>query len=99
MFAFGGVGFAGVTTQGEKDFDQILASPSAEASFEKLLATGSPEAKSYSLVAIRRLNPEKFKTLSAPFADSKVEVHTAQGCILAKKSLAEIVKNITAGAY
>ena len=52
LFAFGGVGFAGVISSGEKDY-RLLLSSSAEADFEKLLASGNPQAKCYALVGIR----------------------------------------------
>jgi hypothetical protein len=45
LFAFGGVGFAGVISEGERDYRLILSRPSAQADFEKLFAVGTLEAK------------------------------------------------------
>ena len=56
-FAFGGIGYAGLTSQGEKDYKLILARPSAMADFERLLSSGNSQAKSYALVGIRFLIP------------------------------------------
>lgn len=59
VFAFGGVGIAGVTSQGEKDYRVILSRSSALAEFEKLFATGNPQAKAYALVGIRALDVDR----------------------------------------
>jgi hypothetical protein len=99
LFAFGGVGFAGAITQGEKDYYTILARPTAEADFELVLSNSSPEGKAYALVAIRRLAPEKFKALSEPMRSSKAMVQTGMGCILMRLPLGELVKRIEAGLY
>lgn len=48
IFAFGGVGYGGVTSKGEIDFNLVLAQPPpiALTAFEKLYATGNPQEKS-----------------------------------------------------
>ena len=99
LFAFGGVGFAGVISPGEKDYKLVLSSPSAETDFERLLASGNPQAKCYALVGIRQLNPEKFKTLSAPLHSSKEQVSTMRGCILSHQTMAALIERIEAGSY
>src|SRR5450755_2984850 len=82
QFAFGGTGYAGVTSQGEKDFRVILSRPSAEADFEKLFAVGNPQGKSYALAGIRALDSRRFKQVSGPVLDSAEEVVTQNGCII-----------------
>jgi hypothetical protein len=51
LFAFGGVGFTGQISQGEKDFLAILSRPSAMADFERLFLEGNPQARAYALSA------------------------------------------------
>lgn len=98
-FAFGGIGYAGTTSQGEKDYKLVLARSSAMADFERLLSIGNPQAKSYALVAIRALDPHRYKELSRSFRDSKEEVVTQRGCIELHESLATVLKHIEAGEY
>jgi hypothetical protein len=98
-FAFGGIGYAGVTSQGEKNYKLILARPSALADFEKLLSVGNPQAKSYALFGIRALNPGRFKELSLNLRESKIEVVTQRGCIEYKEPLGTVLKHIEAGEY
>ena len=98
-FAFGGTGFAGVTSKGETDYRLILSRPSAEADFEKLFAVGNPQGKSYALVGIRALDPSRFKKVSGPLRDSTEEVVTQSGCIIYHESLGVVLRRITAGDY
>ena len=57
-FAFGGIGVAGTTSEGEVAFREIYNRPSATADFLKLLNSGNPQAKCYALVALRSLDPQ-----------------------------------------
>ncbi len=99
LFAFGGVGFAGVISPGEKEYRAVLASPCAETDFEKLLASGNPQAKCYALVGIRQLDPEKFKALSASLRSSKEQVPTMRGCMMSHQAMSDLIERIGAGNY
>ena len=99
LFAFGGTGYAGVTSPGEKDFRTVLARSSALTDFEKLFAEGNLQAKSYALVGIHKLNPTRFNELARPLRDSKESVSTMKGCIVSHESFAFILKQIESGKY
>jgi hypothetical protein len=102
IFAFGGIGFTGATSEGEKDFAAIAARPSAEAEFEKLLTIGTPEAKCYALTGILKLNPARFAALSlSPVVEhsSATQVTTMQGCLMFHHALRDVVESIRAGIY
>ena len=101
FFAFGGVGFAGVTSEGEKDFKIVIAQPAAVAlpAFEKLYATGNAEAKLYALSGIRKLDPKRFKEILPSVKDSKEQVITMEGCIQDHRTFGAIAKRIDSGAY
>jgi hypothetical protein len=99
QFAFGGTGYAGIISQGERDFRRIQIRSSAKADFEKLLAVGNPQAKAYALVGLRQLDAKRFKQLSASLRDSTEEVVTQHGCIIGRESLGGILKNIDAGVF
>jgi hypothetical protein len=99
MFAFGPTGYVGVISVGEKNYKLILSRPSAEADFERLVSTGNPQAKSYALVGIRVINPNRFKELSTSLRDSEEEVTTQSGCIVSNETLGKLLKRIEAGDY
>jgi glycosyltransferase A (GT-A) superfamily protein (DUF2064 family) len=99
VFAFGGVGFAGVISPGEMDYRLLLSQPSAEAHFERLFAVGNPQAKGYALVGLRHLNSERFKALAASLRSSKIAVSTMHGCLMRHETMAAILADIQAGNY
>ena len=99
QFAFGGVGFAGVTSEGEKDYTAILARPSAQNDFEKAFQTGNIEAKCYALVALFKLNHDKFVQLAAPLRKSDAQVNSMTCCIVTKRAVSAVVSEIETGLY
>ena len=99
QFAFGGTGYAGVISQGEKDYKVVMSRPSAESDFERLLLVGNQQAKAYALVGIRTLDPARFKQLSASLANSKEEVVTQQGCIVDHEAPSTVLTRIASGRY
>ena len=100
-FAFGGVGYAGKTSQGEIDFRIVLSQPGpvALAAFEKLYADGNPQAKSYALSGIRTLAPGRFKDLLAAAGASTVEVEGMRGCIVTHEPLGTVAEEIDRGEF
>ena len=99
IFAFGGVGFAGVTSQGEKDYRVILSGSSALAEFETLFATGNPQAKAYALVGILALDVRRYEQLSAPLRQASLKVTIQHGCVISYVPFSAILKGIDAGGY
>lgn len=95
-FAFGGVGFAGVTSKGEIDFKFVLSQPEPVAltAFEKLYGIGNPQGKSYALAGIKKLNPSRFRELLATARGSTEQVAVMRGCIVSRESLGDTAKQI-----
>ena len=100
-FAFGGVGYAGVTSKGEIDFKFILSQPqlTALSAFEKLYATANPQGKSYALSGIKKLNPKRFKELLPSSEASRDEVEVMRGCIVSHEALWDVAKQIDRGKF
>jgi hypothetical protein len=101
FFAFGGTGFAGKTSDGEKDFRIVFAQGRNVVlrQFEDLFASGNPEAKSYALVAIHALAPDRFRVLAKSLKGSSVKVVTMSGCIVEDKTIASVAEDIAKGSY
>jgi hypothetical protein len=76
-----------------------LSRASAEADFERIFAVGSPEAKCYALVALRKLNSQRFTALISRLRSSKRAVATAHGCNMMNERLAALSERIRAGDY
>src|SRR6266568_1226803 len=60
-FAFGGVGYAGVTSEGEKAYRAIASGTNALALFSAALTNGNAQAKLYALCGIRQFAPRTFE--------------------------------------
>jgi hypothetical protein len=101
QFAFGGVGFAGVTSKGETDFKFVLAQPkpTARNAFERLYAVGNPQGKSYALSGLKKVAPERFAELVATVAKSTEEVEVMRGCIISREPFPEVAKQIGQGNF
>ncbi len=99
VFAFGGVGFVGKTSQGEIDFRIIESQPAKAAleNFEEIYANGDAAAKSYALVGIRQLDKERFDELFQSLQGSQEKVFTMQGCVMERRNLADIAKSNQCG--
>jgi hypothetical protein len=100
MFAFGGIGIAGIRTQGENDYRDLLSrGAAAKEDFEEVFAHGTPEAKVYALAALRQLDRTAYKSLVAPVRFSPIEVHVGRGCILGARRMGDLIKEIESGGY
>jgi hypothetical protein len=99
IFAFGPTGYAGITSQGEKDYKVVLSRSSASADFERLFSLGNPQAKSYALVGLRAVNANRFKEISSSLRESREDVTTESGCIVSHESLRTVLKHIEPSDY
>jgi hypothetical protein len=98
-FAFGGVGFALASSQGELDYRAILSRKSAAADFEAVFRIGNPQAKCYALTGLRQVNSSRFESLVMPLRSSRTCVAVTRGCTTFSQSMADIVKEIRSGVY
>lgn len=98
-FAFGGVGIAGVPSQGELAFREMLARTNALPCFEGILTSGTTEAKLYALCGIRRLSPQELSRHAQIIASSDLMVTTMSGCIVESERAATVVNRIRTGSY
>ena len=99
VFAFGGIGVTGATSEGELAFREILKRPSAEKDFLALLKSGNAQGKCYALVGLHGINPKDYPFHAAPYVKSAAIVHMIGGCMPADLPMYSIVGNIGAGEY
>jgi hypothetical protein len=101
VFAFGGIGFAGTTSQEELAFRSILILPSdtAKQRLERLYLSGNPQAMSYALAGMRKLDRKRCAELIASARTSDATVHTMSGCIMTNEKLRKIADELDSGKY
>ena len=98
-FAFGGVGYAGTTSEGEIAYRAIAASTNALQLFSAALTNGNPQAKLYALCGIRGIAPREFAEHARVVMDSTPQVQTMQGCIVDREATSNVVARIASGSY
>jgi len=98
-FAFGGIGFSGLKSAGQADYETILSRPSGLAEFETIYLVGNPQAVAYALVGIHRLKWDRYLELAESLRDSKELVLTQRGCLVSVEPLAAIIRHIDSGLY
>jgi hypothetical protein len=99
IFAIGGVGFAGMTSDEEKDFRLILADSSASKVFVTLYERGNNQAKAYALLGLYTVDPDRFHEIFPSATASNEELHQMQGCIMSNEKLSILAKRIGDGAF
>jgi hypothetical protein len=101
LFAFGGIGFAGATSDGEKAFRAVMTLPhdAALETMESVFAKGGPVAKSYALAGIHVLAPKRFDELYRTLEHSQEKVQRMEGCIGFTETMQEVARKIRSGAY
>jgi hypothetical protein len=98
-FAFGGVGYAGNTSDGESAFRIILSSHKAKKYFELTLTKNNMPAKLYALCGIRELDTTLFLQKAKYFSDTTIQVSTMRGCLRGKERFTDIIREIRTGFY
>ena len=93
LYAFGGIGFAGTISSGEKLYQEILQRPTATVDFAKVAEKGTPEAKMYALHALARLSPDHYRKLKKT-TNREQKVATMQGCLMMEQTVGDILDGI-----
>ena len=99
FFAFGGVGYAGITSEGEKAYRAIAGGTNALALFSAVLTNGNSAAKLYALCGIRQLSPRTFDTHAKAIRMANPQVETMSGCMAMNEYATNVVARIASGSY
>src|SRR5262245_3917415 len=97
--AFGGVGVAGLMSEGERNLRAVLAQPDASQQLQAALAHATPAGKVYILVGLRRCYrtayQKVFDTLSRPNDD----VEIVRGCMISKEPFRQALSQVQDGRF
>jgi hypothetical protein len=101
IFALGGVGYPGITSEEEIQLKAIMALPLAEAEqkLESVYLSGNPQAMSYALMGMRKLDRKRYAELLTSARASRKTVVTMNGCIVSEEKLSEIAADLDSGKY
>jgi hypothetical protein len=101
IFALGPVGYAGTTSEEERQFKAIFVLDRSKAiqELERLYSSGNPQAMSYALVGMRKLDQKRYAELLAAARESRTTVTTMWGCIIESEKIRTIANDLDKGKY
>lgn len=98
-FALGGVGFAGIMSDGERTLRGILKDSDAARRLEGVLPDASPAGQLYALLGLRLRDRAAYQRALEKYRANDAKVQTMRGCILQRESFDKLVAQIERGDY
>jgi hypothetical protein len=97
--AFGGVGVAGLMSEGERNLRAVLERPDASQQLQAAFAHATPAGKLYILVGLRRCDRAAYQKVCDSLARFKDEVEVVRGCMISKESFDRLLPQIQDGRF
>jgi hypothetical protein len=98
-FAFGGIGVAGLMSEGERNLRAVLEQPDASQQLQAALAHATPAGKLYILVGLRRCDRAAYQKISGSLAVPNDNVEVARGCMISKEPFRRLLSEIQEGRF
>ena len=99
VFALGGVGYAGVMSDGEKALRATLAEADATKRLETMFLGATDAGRLYILVGLRMRDRSVYRRVLALCSDHENMVQTMRGCIGDHESFRSLVHEINRGDF
>jgi hypothetical protein len=99
LFAFGGVGAAGIMSQGEQNLRAVLQQSDASQQLQSAFAQATPAGKLYILVGLRRCDPAAYQKIVDSVARPNDDVEIARGCMISREPFRELLSQIQDGRF
>jgi uncharacterized protein with GYD domain len=98
-FAFGGVGVAGLMSEGERNLRAVLEAHDPSQQLKAALAHATPAGELYILVGLRRCDHAAYQKIfsSLPRLDDDVQV--ARGCMISREPFRQLLSQIQDGRF
>ena len=97
--AFGGVGVAGLTSEGERNLRAVLERPDAAQQLQGALAHATPAGTLYILVGLRRCDRATYQKVFDSLARPGDDVEVVRGCMISKEPFRKLLSQIQDGRF
>jgi hypothetical protein len=97
--AFGGVGVAGLMSEGERNLRAVLEQPDASQQLQAALAHATPAGKLYILVGLRRCDRTAYQKIFDSLARPSDDVEVVRGCMINKEPFRQLLSQIQNGRF
>jgi hypothetical protein len=98
-FAFGGIGVAGLMSEGERNLRAVLERPDASQQLQAALSHATPAGKLYILVGLRRCDRAAYQKIFDSVARPNDDVEVARGCIISREPFRQLLSQIQEGRF
>jgi hypothetical protein len=98
-FAFGGIGVAGLMSEGERNLRGVLERPDASQQLQAALAHATPAGELYILVGLRRCDRAAYQKISNSLAVSNDKVEVARGCMISREPFRQLLSEVQDGRF
>lgn len=97
--AFGGVGVAGLMSEGERNLRAVLAQPDASQQLQAALAQATTAGKLYILVGLRRCDRVAYQKIFDSLGRPNEEVEVVRGCMISKEPFRQVLSQVQDGRF
>ena len=97
--AFGGVGVAGLMSEGERNLRAVLEQPDASQQLQAALAHATPAGKLYILVGLRRCDRAAYQKVFDSLGRPNDDVEVVRGCMINKEPFRQVLSQIQNGRF
>src|SRR6476659_3650552 len=95
--AFGGIGVAGLMSEGERNLRAVLERPDAAQQLQTALSHATPAGKLYILVGLRRCDRAAYQKVFDSLARPNDDVEVARGCMISREPFRQLLSEVQAG--
>lgn len=99
VFAIGGIGDSGATSQGEKALRVLLKQKGSSTIFRRLLKSAKPSGQLYALLGLRQSDRDTYTKEAPSYTNRTEKVKVMEGCELFESPVSDIARRIAAGEY
>jgi len=97
--AFGGVGVAGLMSEGERNLRAVLDRPDASQQLQAAFAHATPAGKLYILVGLRRCDRGAYQKVFDSLARPGNDVEVVRGCMISKEPFRQVLSQVQDGRF
>jgi hypothetical protein len=97
--AFGGVGAAGLMSEGERNLRAVLGLPDASQQLQAVLADATPAGTLYVLVGLRRCDRAAYQKVFDSLARPGDDVEVVRGCMISKEPFRQVLSEVQDGRF
>ena len=98
-FAFGGVGVAGLMSEGERNLRAVLERPDASHQLQAAFAHATLAGELYILVGLRRCDRAAYQKVVSSLARPNDNVEVARGCMISHEPFRQLLSEVQDGRF